>query len=116
MEATRAASNRQEEYIAKKFGGRQTCNSGAGHWVKGDVVIKDASLLVECKTVMSEKKSVSVQKEWIEKNLKEAKENHLFNSCIAISFDPSGKENYYIIDEKLFSFLVENLKNYMENS
>ena len=114
MEPTREASARQEEYIAKKFNGVRVSNSGAGPWKKGDVIIKDASMTVECKTQMSDKSSMAVKKDWILKNLQETKENRLFNSCVAISFDPSGKENYYIIDEKLFSFLIEKLSEDME--
>ena len=100
----------QEKYDAKLVGGYQTRNSGAGHWSKSDVLVKDANMSIECKTSMSEKSSFSIKKDWIDKHKEEAKSNHLYNTAIAISFDPSGKENYFVIDEKLMKFLVEKLE------
>ena len=114
--STRYYSNQQEEYISKKFEGYRTPNSGGGKFSKADIVLPKASMLLECKTSMSEKKSFTIQKDWIDKNKKEALENHIYNSGIAISFDPSGKENYYLIDEKLFTFLIENLELDLKNS
>lgn len=109
-ESTRYYSDAQEKYIAKILGGTQTSNSGAGKFVKSDVVVKDASLSIECKTSMSEKASFSIKKEWITKHKEEAWSNRLSNIALAISFDPSGKENYFVIDEKLMKFLVEKLE------
>lgn len=105
---TRYYSDRQEKQVVKLLGGIQTANSGAGKWSKGDVVIADASLLCECKTVTSDKDSFSIKREWLEKNLKEAKESHLLNHCLAFNFGPDQK-NYFIIDEKLMKFLVDCL-------
>lgn len=109
-ESTRFYSQKQENHIAKRFGGYRIANSGAGLFAKSDVVIKDASLSIECKTSLSEKSSFSVKKEWIKKHKDEAFSNRLFNTALAISFDPSGEENYYLIDEKLMSFLIEKLR------
>lgn len=115
MEPTRSASDRQEEYISKRFGGYKIANSGGGKFSKSDVVIRDASMSIECKTSMSEKKSFSIQKEWLVKEKQQAWENRLSNNALAISFDPSGRENYYLIDEKLFSFLLEKLKEELDS-
>lgn len=105
---TRYFSDRQEKQIVKLLGGFQTSNSGAGKWAKGDVVIPSASLLVEAKTMTSDKDSFSIKKEWLEKNLKEAKESHLLNNCLAFNFGPD-QNNYFVINEKLMTFLVEKL-------
>lgn len=108
INSTRYFSDRQEKQIVKLLGGFQTSNSGAGKWTKGDVVIPPASLLIEAKTLTSNKDSFSIKKEWLDKNLKEAKEGHLLNNCLAFNFGPD-QHNYFIINEKLMSFLVEKL-------
>lgn len=112
-EATRYYSDLHEKSVCKALGASQTANSGAGKWSKGDVVQKQASLLIECKTVMTEKQSVSIKKEWIDKNRGEAFSNRLDNSCLCINFGPNT-DNYYVISEKLMKFLVEKLQD--ENS
>lgn len=109
---TRDFSSRQESKIAKLLGGQVNPNSGAGKWRKGDVQIPSASLLVECKTCMTDKSSFSIKSDWIKKNKEEAFSNRLYNSCIAFNFGPD-KPNYFVIDEKLMNFLVEKLS---ENS
>lgn len=105
---TRYFSEMQEERVAELIGGQRTPNSGAKEWRKGDVIQKDASLLIECKTPMTEKDSFSIKREWVEKNRKEAMDMRLFNQAIAITFAPKC-ENFFLIDEKLFKFLVEKL-------
>ena len=105
---TRYYSDRQEKQIVKLLGGFQISNSGAGKWAKGDVVIPE-TLLVECKTQTTDKESFTIKKEWLDKNLKEAKETHIPNSCLAFNFGPDQK-NYFIIDEKLMRFLTEKLQ------
>ena len=62
---------------------------------------------------MSEKSSMSIKKEWIDKNREEAFENRLFNTCVCFNFGPEA-ENFYVIDSKLMKFLVEKLEE--ENS
>lgn len=108
-ESTRYYSDLQESYIAKKFNLQRQGNSGAGLFNKGDLIDKDCSLLVECKTTISPKSSFSIKKEWIDKNKQEAFNQGLSNSCIAFNFEPNG-DNYFIIDEKLFF----TLKDYLE--
>lgn len=108
QEATRYFSDRQEKQVVKLLGGKQTSNSGAGKWAKGDVVVEDASLMIECKTQTDFKDSFRIKREWLEKNLIEAKQSHFLNNCLAFNFGPD-KENYFIINEKLMSFLTEKL-------
>ena len=108
-EATRYYSHKHEQSVCKALGGELTSNSGAALFSAGDVIQKDASLLIECKTTMSEKKSVSIKQEWILKNEEERFQARLDNSCICFNFGPEGK-NYYIINEKLMKYLVEKLE------
>lgn len=106
---TRYYSSLQEDYISRTFEGARTLNSGAGKWDKSDVIIKNAGLSIECKTCTSPKQSFNIKKEWIIKHDQEAKSNQLYNTALAISFEPSGKENYFLINEKLMQFLVQKL-------
>lgn len=108
-ESTRYYSDIQEKYICALLEAKQTSNSGAGLFRKGDCIQRDASLLIECKTVLSEKDSVSIKKEWITKNKEESFSQRLSNSCIAFNFGP-GQPNYFVIDETLMRFLTEKLK------
>lgn len=108
-ESTRYYSDMHEKSVCKALGGNQTANSGANKFTKGDVIIPDV-MLIECKTSMTEKNSVSIKKEWIEKNKEEAFSNRLNNSCVCINFGPET-ENYYVISEKLMKVLVETLSN-----
>lgn len=112
-EATRYFSDIHESSVARALGGTKVANSGAGKFSGGDVIQKDASLLIECKTVMTEKQSVSVKKDWLVKNKEEAFSKRLDNNCLCINFGP-GTPNYYVIDEKLMKFLVEKLEEYNE--
>ena len=107
-ESTRFFSTKQENSVALALGGTRTPNSGAATFSAGDIVVRDASLLVECKTPMTDKDSFSIKKDWIEKNKMEAFEMRLDNHCIAFNFGPD-QPNYYIIDERTMKFLVEKL-------
>ena len=71
LDSTRAYSDRHEKSVCKALNATQQPNSGAGLFRKGDVVQEESSLLIECKCCMSEKKSVSIKKDWIEKNKEE---------------------------------------------
>ena len=106
--STREFSDKHEKSICKLLDARQVSNSGAGKFRKGDVIKKEASLLVECKTVMQPKESVSIKKGLILKNKEEAFENRLDNCCIAFNFAP-GEKSYFVIDEKMMQFLVDKL-------
>ena len=106
--STRAYSDKQEKSVCKALGGEQVSNSGAGLFKKGDVIVKSASLLVECKCQMSEKESYSIKKEVILKNREEAFANRLDNNCLCFNFGPNS-DNYYVISEKLMKYLVKKL-------
>lgn len=108
--STRYYSNIQEQKVAALLGGYQTSNSGASNFSKGDVICKEASLLVECKTCTANKDSFSIKKEWISKNKQEAKMSHLTNSIIAFNFGPDSKQNYFVIDEELAKYLIDKIK------
>lgn len=108
-ESTRAFADNHEKSVCKALGGRQTSGSGANRFEKGDVVIDDASLMIECKCAMTDKQSFSIKKDWLEKNNEEAFRNRLNNKALCFRFGPSSK-NYYVIDEKLMRLLVDALK------
>ena len=107
--ATRYYSQLQESFIANRYNGRVCPNSGAGRFYKSDVVVDEASMDFECKTVMEEKKSFTIKKEWLDKQKEEAFRNRLHNTSLVFSFDPSGKNNYYVIDQRLMDILIEAL-------
>jgi hypothetical protein len=106
---TRYYSDIHEKSVCKLLGSHQVSNSGAGHFRKGDVVHSNASMLIECKTVVTDKESVSIKKEWVLKNKEEAFTQRLSNNSIAFNFGPN-QPNYFVIDEKLMKFLVEKLE------
>ena len=110
-ESTRYYSNLHEESVCKALGATKQPNSGAGLWKKGDVVQEDASLLIECKCSMKPKNSVSIKKDWIEKNKVESFFNRNDNTAICINFEPNG-DNYYLINESLMQVLCEKLKEW----
>ena len=107
MRPTRFYSSKQEKQVAKAVGGKKVANSGATAFNKGDVTTD--SFLVECKTCMTEKKSFSIKKEWLEKNKEEAFEMGKSYSVLAFNFGPDT-DNYYVIDERLFRILKEHLE------
>ena len=84
-EATRYYSNKQEQSVCKALGGVQTSNSGAARFSAGDVIVKDASMLIECKCSMTEKQSISLKKEWFIKNKDEAFATRLINNCVCVN-------------------------------
>ena len=109
IESTRYYSDRHEKSVCKALNAYQQANSGAGKFRKGDVVNKNAGILIECKTCMSKKDSFSIKRDWVTKNKEEAFTQRLSNSCIAFNFGPD-EPNYYCINEKLMSFLIEKLE------
>ena len=107
-EPTRSFSKKQEDYVAKKFNGNRVKNSGATAFAKGDVNLDEQSFLIECKTKTTASDSISIKKEWLEKNLKEALFMGKKYSALAFNFGPN-QPNYYIIDEYLFELLLDKL-------
>mgnify|MGYP007032392417 CR=1 FL=1 len=79
-DTTRYYSDLHEKSVCRALDARQTSNSGANRFEKGDVIQDDASLLIECKTTMTDRASISIKKEWIEKNKEEAFRNRLSNN------------------------------------
>lgn len=107
-DSTRYYSDLQEKAVCKELGARQQPNSGATKFRKGDVVQRDASLLIECKTCTSDKDSFSIKKDWIVKNKEECFTQRVNSGAIAFNFGPN-QENYYIINSNLMKFLIEKL-------
>lgn len=107
-EPTRSFSSKQEKTIAKATGGKTTPNSGATTWSKGDILTED--FLLEAKTKTTHSDSISIKKEWFDKNDQEKAFMGKEHSAIVFNFGP-GEENHYIIDEYLFLELLEALKN-----
>ena len=99
MRPTRWYSDRQEKAVAKAIGGKQTANSGATAFVKGDVTTEE--WLIECKTATTAKASFSIKKEWLEKNREEAFATGKSHNALCFDFGDNG-DRYYILDEKTF--------------
>lgn len=108
---TRYYSKKQEDSVAKELGGKRTSNSGATPFSKGDVNTND--FLIECKTKTTLSNSISIKKEWIDKNIKESLFMGKKYCSIAFNFGPD-QPNYYIIDEYLMQYLIEKLKEEKE--
>ena len=104
---TRFYSSKQEKAVAKAVGGKQTPNSGATSFIKSDILTD--LFAIECKTCVTEKKSFSIKKEWLEKNKEEAFEMGKEYSVLAFNFGPDT-DNYYVIDERTFKLLQELLE------
>ena len=107
-EPTRKFSKRQETDIANALGGSRQPNSGATAWAKGDV--KTEQFLLEAKTKTKPSETITIHKDWIQKNREEAVFMGKPYQAIVFNFGP-GEENHYIIDEDLFIELLEYLKD-----
>lgn len=104
---TRYYSKKQEDAVAKALNGTRNINSGATMFIKSDCVTDQ--WLIECKTKVKNSESISIKKEWIDKNIKEALFMGKPYSAIAFNFGPD-LPNYYIIDEYMFKELQEYMK------
>ena len=104
---TRFFSSRQEREVAKAVNGKQTANSGATAFQKGDVM--SANWLFECKTVVTPQKTFSVKKEWLEKNEEEAFAMGKAHNALVFDFGDFGKR-YYVIDEQTFKKMLKALE------
>ena len=107
---TRYYSDRQEKAVAKEVGGKQTKNSGATTFDPGDVNVQNLFSL-ECKTKSTNSESISIKRDWFEKQIKENIQSGKKYGAIVINFGPDApyNENHYIIDEWLFQELVDYL-------
>jgi len=102
---TRYYSDKQEKRTAKKLGAKVQTSSGSSDFLKGDVV--SDTCLIECKTCVTEKKSFSIKKEWLEK---------VDEQCYAmgkrypiLAFDFGDGENYYVLPESVMKKFIEYL-------
>jgi len=101
---TRFYSNRQEKAVAKVIKGKQTANSGATEFKKGDVTTED--WLIECKTATTEKASFSIKRDWLDKNKEEAFAMNKSYNALCFDFG-DNVSRYYIIDEKTFKEVLQ---------
>lgn len=106
---TRYFSKKQEDTIAKQLGGRRVANSGATMFQKGDIITDN--FLLEAKTKTTSSKSISIKKDWLIKNKREALSMSKPYNALVFNFGPDD-DNYYIIDELLF----QDLLDYIEKS
>lgn len=107
MRQTRFYSKKQESAIADVTRGRRTANSGATKFDKGDVVV--GQWLLEAKTVTKEKKTFTIKKEWLEKTKEEAFAMGKEYNALVFDFGDGGNR-YYVIDEKTFLRIKEELE------
>lgn len=108
MKPTRFYSNKQERKVAKAVSGRQTVNSGATAFQKGDVITNQ--WLIECKTSTSQKKSFSIKEDWLIKNQEEAFAMGKNYHALCFDFGPDNNMRYYVITEREFQLLQNYLK------
>ena len=107
---TRYYSAKQEKTVSKAVAGKVQKNSGATDFAKGDVVTSGKnSFLLECKTKTTPSESISIKKEWFEKNKQECLLTGTPHQAVVFNFGPD-QENHYIIDEYLFLELINHLK------
>lgn len=109
---TRHYSKNQENTVAKDLGGHRQPNSGATAFAKGDVTLD--KFLLECKTKTKSSDSISIKKEWFEKNKTEAMFIGKPYNAVVFNFGPD-EPNYYIIDQYLFQELIEHLQEKNNN-
>ena len=108
-QATRYFSSKQEKKVAKTIGGNIVPNSGAIRFGAGDVQTDD--WLIECKTKTTPSKSMTIQKEWLEKNEEEAFSLNKPYSALCFNFgDLHNAKNYYILSENDFKYFLKLLK------
>ena len=108
---TRYYSDRQEKAVAKATQGKQTKNSGATALQKSDVLSE--KFAIECKTKTTNTDSITIKREWFEKQIRESIQMGKEYTAISFNFGPDApyNENHYIIDEYLFQELLEYLEN-----
>ena len=97
-----------ETLLAKHFDGERVKNSGATKFAKGDVTL--GKWLLEAKTKMTPSKSITIQKDWLEKLTQESLFMGKPHSALLFNFGPD-QPNYAIINEELFELLVNLLES-----
>jgi hypothetical protein len=112
---TRHYSSKQEKSVSKAVGGKVQKNSGATAFDKGDVIVSGKNgFLLECKTKTTASESISIKKEWFEKNKQECLLTGTPHQAVVFNFGPD-EENHYIIDEYLFLELLDHLNTLKED-
>lgn len=108
--STKDYSILQEKHVAKALQGNLVPASGGARFFAGDVIIPN-TMVIECKTTLKEGlKSWSIKKDWLEQNERERLDLMLPYSALAISKDPTGINNMYVINEELMKKLVDFLR------
>ena len=97
--------------MAQTLHGQRQINSGATPFAKGDVVLDD--WLIECKTKTTTSESISIKKDWLEKNSVESLFIGKKYNALTFNFGPNTP-NYYIIDEQTFQAFVDALSERKE--
>ena len=103
---TRYFSKRQEVKVSKENNGKRMLNSGATMFSKGDVLTD--KFLLECKTKTKPSESISIKKEWFDKNRQDSL--RMGKKYSAVIFDFGDGESRYIIDQFLFNLLCEYIE------
>lgn len=104
--STRYYSKKQENSVAKSLNGSTVPNSGATMFQKGDVKLDN--WLIECKTKISPSESMSIKKDWLEKNEEEAFSQGKQHSALVFNFgDTHYPQNYVIVTIEEFKRLLE---------
>lgn len=103
--STRFYSDKHEKRTASDLGGRVQTSSGSSAFLKGDVFTENC--LVECKTSISEKKSFSIKREWLDKIKEQCREMNKRYPILA--FDFGDGENFYVLNEQVMRRFVEFL-------
>ena len=107
MNQNKSASEKQEKRIAKRFSGSRPPNSGGGRFIKGDILLPN--LFIEAKTNATNKKSITVKRDWIDKAREQAFSMGKDYFAIAINFNPDG-DTHYIVSEEMMKLLIEKLE------
>ncbi len=107
-------SNNQEKRITRslneiKEASRQQISSGSLWFAKGDVIT--SSFLIEAKTKEKASSSITVKKEWLDKIETEAFD---VRKIPALAFSFGTQTDYFVLKDKHFIALVEELKELRE--
>ena len=107
INSTRFYSSKQENNIAKSFGGHTTSNSGAAMFSGGDVVVDN--MILECKTIMTPKTQFTIKQEWLDKLRQEMFSTNKDYCALTFNFGP-GTRDYFVIDKSTFELLLEKIR------
>jgi hypothetical protein len=88
-------SSQQEEYVAEVLGAKKTPRSGATLHRKGDV--QDSHIIVECKTYMEKRDSLTVKREWLTKLADERFQERKEFSILVQNFGGKPSEDNYVV-------------------